>query len=64
MSETSEYIMGQVRSMARIQDNMIAAGKAGKAKEVWSMMQQQKQEFQFLLRMLQRHPPHRLEVKP
>jgi hypothetical protein len=61
MSETSEYIMGQVRSMVIINRNTAQAYSKGDLAQVGALLQQQEQELKFLQSMLRRHPPHRLE---
>jgi len=58
MSETSEYIMGQVRSMVIITERALLEHRTGTQCEAYLV--QLSQEFEFLLAMLDKHPPHRL----
>jgi len=59
MSETSDYIMGQVRSMALIIADTKLQNRAGNKGMVESQLEQLGQEIEFLHGMLVRHPPYR-----
>lgn len=57
MSETSEYIMGQVRSIALIIADAKLQNRSGNRGMTESLLEQLGQEVEFLHNMLVRHPP-------
>ena len=58
MSETGEYIMGQVRSMALIVADTKLHHRSGNKGMVASQLEQLQQEIEFLYSMLKKHPPY------
>lgn len=58
-SETSEYIMGQVRSIALIIADTKLHNSARNNGMVQANLEQLSQELEFLHSMLVRHPPYR-----
>lgn len=59
MSETSEYIMGQVRAIALILADTKLHNRSGNRGMVASNLEQLEQEISFLRSMLVRHPPYK-----
>jgi len=59
MSETSEYIMGQVRACRLILADAKLWNRAGNRGMTGSLLEQLNQELEFLTAMLVQHPPYK-----